>query len=116
MELELLKRIMQKVQYLCGASLSEYNGPGNDRDEEMLKLIFVRENISCSSKIELPYYSVEHFPRVCIYCGIIGTLRTLKSSDEHYPQCNSCSDKPNVVRRKRKNLTKGDFLKAKKKK
>ena len=25
-------------------------------------LVFVRENISCSSKIELPYFSVEAYP------------------------------------------------------
>ena len=61
------KRMLQNVQ-LCGASLNEYNGMVmDDRDEEMLKYVFVRENISCSSKIELPYLPVEHLPRVCIY-------------------------------------------------
>ena len=38
--------MLQKVQFLCGASLNEYNGTGDDRDEEMLKHVFVRENIS----------------------------------------------------------------------
>ena len=60
---------------------------------------FVRENISCSSKIELPYFSVEAYPILCIYCGNGGTKGTLNKSVEHYPQCQSCSDNPNVLRR-----------------
>ena len=100
---------------MCGASLNEYNGTSNDRDEEMLGVIFVRANLSCSSKVELPYYSIDHYPRVCIYCGITGTKRTLNLSPENYPKCNNCVDKPDVVRRKRKTLLQGDFQKKKKK-
>ena len=73
--------------------------------------VFVGENISCSSKIELPYFSVEAYPISCIYCGIGGTKRTLNKSVEHYPQCQSCSDKPNVLRRKRKTVVEGVFTK-----
>ena len=73
--------------------------------------VFVRENISCSSKIELPYFSVEAYPILCIYCGIGGTKRTLNKSVEHYPQCQSCSDKPNVLHRKRKTVVEGVFTK-----
>ena len=73
--------------------------------------VFVRENISCSSKIELPYFSVEAYPILCIYCRIGGTKRTLNKSVEHYPQCQSCSDKPNVLRRKRKTVVEGVFTK-----
>ena len=64
--------------------------------------VFVRENISCSSRIELPYFSVEAYPILCIYCGIGVTKRTLDIFVENYPQCQSCSDKPNVLRRKQK--------------
>ena len=73
--------------------------------------VFVRENISCSSKIELPYFSVEAYPILCNYCGIGGIERTLNKSVEHYPQCQSCSDKPNVLRRKRKTVVEGVFTK-----
>ena len=41
---------------------------------------FVRENISYSSKIELPYFLVEAYPILCIYYGIGGTKRTLNKS------------------------------------
>ena len=94
--------MIQKFDYVCGATLSEYMGSGGDRDEEILKVIFARENLSCSSKIELPYYGVDHYPVVCVYCGVTGTKRTLNTSAENYPKCNNCSEKPDVVRRKRK--------------
>ena len=44
---------------MCGASLSECVGNGGDPDEKFLSRVFIWENISCSSKIELPYFSVE---------------------------------------------------------
>ena len=110
------KRMMSKVSYMCGSVLSEYLGTGNDRDEKYLKTIFARENISCSSKIELPYYTVDFFPKICIYCGILGTSRTLGNSTEHYPKCIECGDRPDVVRRKRKAVVASDLINNKKKK
>ena len=110
-EAKWVKRVMKKVSYMCGASLSEYVGNGRDPDEKFLSRVFDRENISCSSKIELPYFSVEAYPILCIYCGIGGTKRTLNKVVEHYPQCQSCSDKPNVLRRKRKTVVEGVFTK-----
>ena len=46
---------MPKVSYMCGSVLSEYLGTGNDKDEKYLTTIFVRENISCATKMELTY-------------------------------------------------------------
>ena len=47
---------------MCWTSLAEYAyayaGTG-DRDEKFLANIFLRENISSTSKSELPYYSVD---------------------------------------------------------
>ena len=65
--------MVQIVDYVCGATLSEYMGSGRDWDEEIFKVIFVRENLSCSSKMELPYYGVDHYPVVYVYCGVTGT-------------------------------------------
>ena len=104
------KRIVQKLEYICWASLSEYYGSCNDRDEGMLKIIFVRANLSCASKVEFPYY-----PRVCIYCGMTGTNRTLNSSVEYYPKCNDCSGQPDVAKRKSNNLVMSDFHEKRKK-
>ena len=90
-------------------------GTGRDKDEQLLEVIFVRENFSCSSTIEVPYYSVDHFPVVCIYCGVTGTKITLNESVENYPKCNSCGDKPDIVKRKRKSLVQKDLGSKKKK-
>jgi len=64
----------QRMPYKCGASPAEYVGAG-DRDKKFLS-IFFRENISRTSKMELPYYSIDCYLIVCIYCGIGGTQRT----------------------------------------
>ena len=97
------------LSYICGSSLAEYCGTGADRDEKFLNVIFVKENISCTSKIELPYYSVDFSPKICIYCGMTGTSRTLGSSVEFYPKCLSCKDNTDILRRKRKTTIVGDF-------
>ena len=94
---EYAKRMVKKLDYACGASLSEYMGTGRDKDEQLLEVIFVRENLSCSSTVEVPYYSVDYFPAVCIYCGVTGTKRTLNESVEKYPKCNSWGDKPDIT-------------------
>ena len=100
---------------MCGSVLSEYLGTGNDRDEKHLNSIYVRENISCSSTIELPYYSMDHFPKICIYCGIAGTTHRLGDSVECYPKCNECKEKTDVNGRKRKSLVESHLTKKKKK-
>ena len=60
------KRMMAKLNYVCGSIISEYMVTGADRDEKYLKTILVRENLSCASKIELPYYAVDHYPKICV--------------------------------------------------
>ena len=55
--------MISTLAYMCGSVLSEYMGTGNDKDEKFLQTIYVRENISCSSKIELPYYTVDIYPK-----------------------------------------------------
>ena len=107
--------MMSKLNYVCGSVISEYMGTGSDRDEKYLKNIFVRENLSCASKIELPYYAVDFYPKICIYCGVKGTSRTLGNAPEHYPKCVDCKDKPEVHRRKRKMVSESDLNKKKSK-
>ena len=112
------KRIVSKLTYVYGSSLSEYLGTGADKDEKHLKDIYVRENLSCSSHIEIPYYAklLDHYPKVCIYCGVSGTTRTLGNNPKYYPKCVTvCKDKPNINSRKRKTVEKEDLTKSKKK-
>ena len=114
-EIASAKRMISKVSYMCGSILSEYLGTGNDRDEKYLKILFVRENISCASTIELPYYTVDFYPKICIHCGTSGTSRTLGTSKENYPKCINCCDKPDIVRRKRKSVIEKDLAKKRNK-
>ena len=104
-----------KLDYVCGSVLADYAGTGNDKDLKLIENIYVRENISCASKIELPYYSVDHYPKICIYCGVKGTSRSLGSSVEIYPKCDVCKEKPDVQRRKRKTPVQNDLENKKKK-
>ena len=76
------RRMIEKLDYVCGSVLSEYEGTGNEKDRKLLNNIHVRENISCSSKIEHPYYSVDHFPNKTKYTmdpGIYFLMKTNKT-------------------------------------
>merc|ERR1712121_174303 len=99
-DIQILKRRISKFSYVCGSALSEYQGTGGERESEknILENVFVKENLSCISKVEIPYYSVDFYPRACVYCGAGGTARMLGNSTEHYPKCLSCKDKPDVLR------------------
>ena len=113
-ELRGVQRLIAKLNYVWGAAISEYMGTGADRDEKYLKTIFVRENLSCASKIEIPYYSVDNYAKICIHCGVKGTSRTLGNSIENYPKCIDYTGKPDIRRRKRKAVTENDLAKKKK--
>ena len=70
--------------------------------------VHIRENTSCA-------YSVDFYPKVCIYCGVQGTTRTLDNSVEYYPKCGNCSGKAEVPRRKRKAVVAKDLNQKKRK-
>ena len=95
--------------------LAEYLGSGNEpaKEKQVACKVFTRENLSCLSKIELPHYSVDFYPKVCIYCGIQGNNRSLDNTDdksEFYPKCKvKCQNESNVLRRKRKAVVASDL-------
>ena len=95
--------------------LAEYDGPCSHAEEKLRDRVFLRENLSCASKVELPYYSVDFYKAVCIYCGREGTGRQLNISDVAYPKCNSCNTKPDVIKRKRSKVVAEDLAGRKKK-
>lgn len=107
--------MLAKFSYVCGSVLSEYQGTGGElkTEREIFKKVFVRENLSCVSKIELPYYSVAFYKKICVWCGVSGTSRMLGDAVEKYPKCTNCQEKPDVLRRKRKAVTKNDLGKKK---
>ena len=116
-DLQALTKMISKFSYVCGSTLSEYQGTGGEPkiQREIFQKVFVRENLSCVSKIELPYYSVPFYKKICVWCGVSGTARVLGDGVEKYPKCANCNEKPDVLRRKRKSVTKNDLGKGKKK-
>ena len=48
-----LLKLLDKVSYTCGSSIQNII----DEDEDIVSNIFVRADITCTSTIELPYYS-----------------------------------------------------------
>ena len=74
------------------------------RSDHILNWVFVRKNISCSSRIETSYFSCGCFSNVCIYYGSSDDLILAnKASALYYPQCGSCksdSKKPGILKRK----------------
>ena len=81
--------------------LAGYLGIRNEpaRDTLVACKVFTRKNISYLSKIELPHYSVDFYPKVCIYYGIQGNNRSLDNTDdesEFYPKCKvKCQNESN---------------------
>ena len=90
------------------ASLAEYAST-RDRDKK-LGNIFLCENISRTSEIELPIYIVDYYNRVHLLWRW-WPQRTSNKSVEHYPQWHRCEGNPAVLRRKRKTIVEGDFQK-----
>ena len=72
---------------MCVSVTVEYHlGTGSDNGKRYVNSLYVRENISFSSEIELPYFSVQHdsqYSKICIYCGFKGTNWTLNNSFEY---------------------------------
>ena len=81
---EALHRLLEGVSYSCGSTLQSIIG-----EEEIVSAVYVRADITCSSTIELPYYSA-NYPDVCIQCG---SSLNLDVNAEFYPMCADCKAK-----------------------
>ena len=100
--------------YICGSRIqeaTECSADDNNTDVYIKDKIFVRENLDCTSKIELPYYSVGKYKDVCVYCGC---EENIVPSPNFYPKCTSCADETDVKRMKRRIIS-SDYLKGAKK-
>ena len=72
-----------------------------EESSNIFNKVFVGENLSCTSEMELTYYSAAIFPDTCIHCA---SKQNLIKSIEHYPQkVRNVTKKVDVLRRKRKN-------------
>ena len=108
-QVKTLKSFLSKIIYICGSNRSEYEGPEEREEQKIRETVYTRENLSCSSKVELPNFSVDHLKPVCVHCGCEGTGRTLNISEINYPKCSQCGSKDDVPKRKRKIVTAEDL-------
>ena len=72
-------------------------------DDSILNKVFTRENLSCNSMTELPYYTCKIFKNIFVCCGKASRLIT---STENYPKCDRCSKKSHLKSQKEKNRRK----------
>ena len=111
-EISALKRTLNDLLYVCGGSLKEISAD-EDPNVHISDKVFVRENLCCTSLIELPYYSVGIYQNICIHCG---KSERLTNDVDVYPKCIGCHQKVNVARKKRKTIVEADLGKKKVKK
>ena len=107
-----LKRILSGLEYFCGSSFKEFLGDKDNSDGTIFEKVFVKENLSCSSNIELPYFSCDNLKPICIYCG---TGKNVIKSITFYPKCAKCKNEKDIPNRKRKTIVASDLTTKKKK-
>ena len=92
----MIEQALEEIIYSCGANICDVA----DGELQCLTTVYSRSDLSCQSKIELPYYSAG-FEAICIYCGTTDGLED--DSPEYYPRCQICSGegKQRVKRRTR---------------
>ena len=80
-----IKHIFNNFQYVCGAIFHNVPIDERNRDTLILELLHCWENLTCTSPIEIPYYSCKIFLKICYHCG--SNKRLLPSDPVFYPQC-----------------------------
>ena len=66
------------------------------------------ENLSCTSKVEVSYYSFPFYKKYTFGVVSVEPKGCLKAV-EKYPKCPNCHGKADVLRKKRKVMTKKDI-------
>ena len=72
-----------------------------------LVVLFVRANLTCADKVEIPYYSSEVFEDVCIHCGNPDNIVKGDEVAGIQPTCDFCwndESKTRILKRKRKQI------------
>ena len=94
-EIKQLRLELEMVLYTCDCSLQDL-GSSNP----VVSKTFVRQNLSCSDPVEVPYYSSQSFQDVCIHCGTTHNLAERET--DIYPTCSTClRTKPRLQKHKR---------------
>ena len=97
----LLQQLLDLFEYSCGGSLQELKSPDDCPENELLEKVYVRANITCTSAVEIPYFSVGCFKDVCYNCGIVNNI---DRQDGQYPSCPECRESKNVALKRKRNV------------
>ena len=94
-----LQVILEDILFSCGSSFEDIDCG----ESSMLKKVFCRLNLNCSSPIEIPYYISNH-ETLCYYCGVDNDFASGDLFSDKYPICMHClsDNKKPVGSRKRK--------------
>ena len=113
-EKDRFRRLRNDMVFSWGGSYKEMETIQGHADTSVSKKLYTRDNLSCSSNIEIPYYSAG-YPNICIFCGRGRYLKPVSALT--FPQCEnaSCSTKEPVKRTKLKQVQKEDKRGKKKK-
>ena len=83
-----LEKLLDDVICTCGMDLQEcipVDITDDEKQNHILSRVFVRQNLNCDSRIEVPYFSSECFASVCIYCGSVQNLVPASETEGMYP-------------------------------
>ena len=108
-----MKRMLNDFQYVCGTVFHDLPIVEKNKDSHILEMLHCRENLTCESPTEIPYYSSKLFKNLCFYCGRERNL--MPSNIEFYPQCTSYQSKTKAKEAKRKQVVASYVAKKKQK-
>ena len=87
-EIRKLRGTLDDLSFSCGADLQEAGLPS-----ELDGVVYVKK-MYCNEPIERLYYSA-NFDDICVYCA--GDVPPWSNTEEFYPQCDDCADKPPIA-------------------
>ena len=94
--IDMVSDYLSHISFSCGSILQNDE---MDVENDFLRNVYVRADLTCQSTIELPYYSAK-YEDICYYCGAIEN----GEAAEYYPRCAAChstNKRPLVKRRTR---------------
>ena len=94
-EIRKLNATLDGLSFSCGADLQEAGLPA-----ELDGVVYVKK-MYCNEPIERLHYSA-NFDDICVYCA--GDVPPWSSTEEFYPQCDDCADKPRIANVKSLNV------------
>ena len=87
-EIRKIRGTLDDLTFSCGADLQEVGLP-----PELDGVVYVKK-MYCNEPIERLYYSA-NFDDICVYCA--GDIPPWSNTEEFYPQCDDCADKPHIA-------------------